>query len=535
MSLPLPVITKRQPIGTIGLPLVSAKIEEEPSSYELLECQESLLTADQIVTRWRSDRHALAKAITPRHLSDPWRSVISKDDACMCRMGTEQKAFINTGVCTGCTALSRLFKQGEISVSTPFSIQIGAYTGLKLVAQHYHRGVSIAHGLAGYEETKKPHIMGGKLIEDFSTMQACEPSFAGHVQDTSFWACRGSTLDHYMVISCFLENEMIKGGLSTLPIFKWVYECRGDINTVEEVPSLGKGTLAEITAVSEYLESPRSPTARSTPILPLSNDVTRGLLLQLVSTLHFASKYAFTHGLPCLAYLGFSKTPAAYIYDSVKVASPITLRFIPSGASSISAAVQDPRGASKIIRIYHPGTLFEQSLDVKSLPKIEVMPFFGVKRVPENCSLSSGPGALAVTANPCLSKYLSMRVIGYKINGGKETSLTPELTPFSFASYVRHLGIPLFHSSFDLYAFWTALMCEEPFYLAVHNDQELIDIWKQLFNVNEYDSLMTELLKLRRRGHVTVTSDEIMTLLSKYSLRCDALEHTWAALKRIVV
>ncbi len=514
MDLSVPVVHTTG-VGTLG---ITARPAEAKTNYKLLECDQSLLTADQIIARWRQDRHAIARSLSSEGLTtDVWKNV-SVGDECLCRMGVEEKAFTGAGACVGCNVLSRLFKQGEIATGTPFMIQIGAHTGMRMIAYTYKRGVNIGHGLAGYVNTDYPARVGHHLLEELSSLQACESSFAGHVQGTSFFACQGSPVHQYMVVSCFLENELRKGGLPTTPIFRWVFECNGDVNIVEEIPSLGRGTLAEITAVPEYLESPRSPTARVSPIIPLTADVARGLLLQLVSTLHFYSRYAFTHGFPGLHSLGFSKQPAAYMYDGMKVTAPITLHLIPSGSTAVSAASSE----GKILRVYYPGTALERGIDVNLLPKITVTPFFGTKKVEVGtCARTSG--SLATFTTPCLPAYTNMRVIGYKIGSN----------PISFTAYVRHLGIPLFHSSFDLYAFWTALMCEEPFYLAVHNDASIVDIWRQLFAPDEYDALMLDIQKYRHRkaGSAPPASDEITALLSKYHLRCDALEHVWASLK----
>lgn len=518
MDLPLPQVHTTS-IGTLGL---SNRTAEPTVTYKALACDKQLLSADQIVTRWQHDRHGIAKAVSHLDLPNPWEKTIAQDSECVCKMSTEQKAFTGEG-CIGCTVLGRLFKQGEIATNTPFTIQVGTNTGLRLVAHNYKRGVNIGHGLAGYVKTDYPTRIGHRLLEELSNVQACESSFAGHVQNTTFWACEGSPIHQYILISCFLENEARKAHLPTTPTLRWMFECAGDINVVEELLSLNKGTLGDVTAIAEYMESPRSPTARASPIIPLQAEVSRGLLLQLVSTLHFYSRYAFTHGFPSLQGLGFSKKPAAFMYDDMKISSPITLHIIPSGSSAISAVSSD----GKVIRIYYPGTSLERGIDVSLLPKISVSPFFGLKKT-DACVLSSRPttvGSLATFTTPCLPSYLNMRVMGYKIGSN----------PNSFTAYVRHLGIPLFHSSFDLYAFWTALMCEEPFYLAIHNDQAVIDIWRQLFALDEYESVMSDIRKYRHRGakESPPSSDEITALLSKYHLRCDALEHTWAALKAL--
>lgn len=521
MDITIPTLTKRE-IGTIGLSSPSLRsIPGKIIEYGNISCEGTLLSADQIILRWGTDRHSIARCVSSSKLSDPWTGLVSQDDSCGCRLGDTGKPFTCPIACTGCNVSSRLFKKGDIVQEHPFTIQVGKYIGTKYALHSFKKGLDVGFGFKGYERTDAPMVVGSLLLDHMSALQACETSFSTHVQNTSFWACKGSPIEHYIMISCFLENEMHKGGFPTIPTFRWSFQCDGNINVVEEVLSLGKGTLTGVSSVSEYVESPRSPTARSSPITPLTSDTSRGIILQLVSTLHFLNRYAFTHGSPSLNCLGFSKTPSAYIYDDVKISSPVGLRIIPSTTSALSAAGIN----GSAVRIYHPGLILDQSVNHKLLPKIVITPFIGIKQSDSFCNASSRADSLVVMSNPCLPEYIRLRIIGYKI--GSNTN--------SFTSYVQHLGIPLFHSSFDLYAFWVALMCESPFYQAVHNDQPLLDIWRQLWNPSEYDTMMNELQIVRQRSEhdVPLAPSDIVTFVSSYYLRCDALENTWQHLKNL--
>ncbi|CAH6418847.1 Hypothetical protein POVN_LOCUS571 [uncultured virus] len=491
---------------------------DKPLSYQTIACESKLRSADQIITRWSKDRHQLARAVTSGAIAHPTKDILAKSGTCACQMSKKRKAFVDNGACVGCDLLSRLFRNGEITTATPFVVQVGAFTGHRFVAKNFKGGLEVVKGFAGYEETSYPAKVGAELLQLLSSMQACETSFSEHIKNTVFWACKGSQVEHYMTVSSFMENELNKARLPTTPVFRWAFMCQDDIDVVDEVPSLSRGTLAEITSISEYIETPRSPTARSSPTLPLTNETMRGLLRQLISTLKFFSGYVFTHGSPSLHSLGFSKTPAAYIYDDVKVTSPVGLHVIPSGTSSFSAVKPD----GTTLRLYHPGTSFHTSVDYKMLPRITVAPCFGYKGAA--CGESKCVAASETTV-PCLAEYASLRVITYKIGA----------SPAGFAKYVQHLGIPLFYSSFDVYAFWMALMCEEAFYLAVQNDTQILRIWKQLFLPDEYDALMADVRSLRQRTSTATSpsSEELLERLAKYHLRCDALEHTWQLLKAL--
>ena len=116
--------------------------------------------------------------------------------------------------------------------------------------------------------------------------------------------------------------------------------------------------------------------------------------------------------------------------------------------------------------------------------------------------------------NGCANLYLNNRTMCYKI--GKNT--------LSFTSYVRHLGIPLFYSSFDVYSFFISLMTNDTFYNTVLENNCLKSIWEQLWNPDQYEDMMEDFELFRGKGIYTYQNN--VDFLSKYFLRCDALTIT---------
>jgi hypothetical protein len=467
--------------------------------YSDILCEGTLHSADQIINRWNIDRYLLAKSVSTTHLVDPFSNILSKDDSCKCQLGIGGKPFTLPKTCAGCLISSRLYHKGDIIPDQEFTINFGTHVGLKLKLITFKKGINLSCGLKGYSISKLNQHDRSQIIQELSQMRACENSFNIHVQNTIFWESEGA-LDQYIMVSSFLEHEFEKVGIPVTPIFKWAFQCDCNINIIDEVPSLGRGTFDEIRAENKYLSNKF--------LIP---EISEGIILQLVSTLHFLSTYAFVHSNPCLHYLGFSKTPVNYIYDGVTISSKIGLRLIPSGCSSISAADD-----KEIIRIYHPGSLLIQSADYTQVPKIETMPFITLNNSSSKCS--STKKSKKLLNNPCMSEYLNISTVCYKIGNVN-----------NFEHYIRHLGIPLFYSSFDLYCFFTALMCEELFYNSVKGSK-LANLWKKLWLPNEYSDMMIN-LRIFQEKKEPPQFKKILIFLSKYYLRCDAVNFIWAELK----
>ena len=57
-----------------------------------------------------------------------------------------------------------------------------------------------------------------------------------------------------------------------------------------------------------------------------------------------------------------------------------------------------------------------------------------------------------------------------------------------------------------------------------------MNIWKYLFNPNEYPKLMNDIKELK---NITVTNNILVELLSKYTLRYDAISYLWNSIKNV--
>jgi hypothetical protein len=541
----------------------------EHLDYNNIKCSNNLLSSNQIIDRWKYDRYKIAKSLNNNTFFNKLDNIISKDNSCKCQLGVLSKSYTSPFACVSCSTLSNLFYNGEIEEDKEFTIKVGNHIGCVFKLHSYKKGIDVGYGIDNYIKTELPKFLGNNILKTLTNMGACESSFQNHIENTNFWMSNGSQIDQYILISSFIENEFNKIGLKCFGTFKWVSECNGDINIIDEVLSLGKGTLKYINNEPKYHKqvnnstivskitpqstskfipqstskftpqltskftpqstskfTPQStskfiPQSTSNPIIDnkdiiLNKDICKGILVQLIVTIHFLNSYSFTHGSPCLNNLGFTNIKNNFTYDGINIKSPITLRIIPSGFSSLTTIGLE----NQLIRPFYPGTLLTQSVKYDFLPKIEIKPFVGKKSSSSNCSINSSSSN---NFNPCLEEYNNMKYMCYKIGDNYN----------SLISYIR-TGVPLFQSSFDLYCFMTSLMCENSFYKGVIDDDELLNIWKSMFNKDDYYDLMEELDIIRDEG-ISPSFIKIAAILSNYYLRCDAINYALDLIKKLFV
>ena len=305
---------------------------------------------------------------------------------------------------------------------------------------------------------------------------------------------------------------MTKVGIPCIPTFRWIWNCCGTFNIVEKVTQLGRGSLDKIVETPDYTENYKSSNGEYRKYNPLKSLSVRGIVGQLLATLHYLKSYNFTHGNPSIESLAFSRAATSFTYDDTLIVSPFTMFMIPSGLSSISIK-EDPKN---VVRIYHPGNN-ENISYTGNFASITSSVFLNVNYSYGSCD----PRNKNVV--PCLPSYEKDVTIGYKI--GKEYDYVSQ--------YIQKLGVPLFYKSYDLYAFLISLMINPAFRDGIILDQPLYDLWKTMWDPKEYTILMSDIDEYNLKGKTTFTSKEILVFLSNYTLRCDAIDHMWEGYKII--
>ena len=99
--------------------------------------------------------------------------------------------------------------------------------------------------------------------------------------------------------------------------------------------------------------------------------------------------------------------------------------------------------------------------------------------------------------------------------------------------YSQYLGMPIYQSSFDAYAFMIILMCERAFYSTVMNNENLYLFFKNMFTSDsDFNIVKNRLIQYHDILH-TITTKDIFIILSDINLRCDMINFGWENLKKM--
>ena len=481
--------------------------DKDACSYTNTKCLKDLQSADDILDRVRVDRSLVFKNVrkmVPSEAWDPLDRILSIDENCLCQGGWGLRPYVNKQYCIGCELIRRMSKGTKIPDDSILTIEYGSYIG------HSYSIVSCENIFTPYQRTKEYEVLSNILISKLEAMNLYNPIFR-EINERTFYYSTISPIVNYILISIILQNKLHKNRLPTYPLFEWAYQCGKNTYLLEIFPNMGFGTFENIIETPDYVRGPKSPTARRSHAMTLNNNILLSLLKQLISTLHFLSGYSFVHGNPNIRHIAFTKKPCYYKYDDVEITGPITLHVIPSNDSSIT--VENDNG--EYYRYLNSGYIKTVKEYDHIVEKVE--PYLGHKIVYEG-----EPKIQSII--PSLPDIDNSLIYGYKIGVCKNV----------FKDLITQKGIPLLSSSFDFYMFMFSLLSEESFYISFSENNELMNIWKDMFKVLEYEDIMNDLKKFRtQETSESVSFTEFLDVMSKYTFRSDALQYFWERIKNL--
>lgn len=480
--------------------------DKDAKSYNKIDCLEELYSADQILDRVRVDRSSLFKNIRkmkPDDSVDMFENVFSIDEKCMCQGGWGPRPYVNKQYCSGCEIARRISKGIQIPEDGLIKIEEGNYLS------HSYTIVNCENILTYYERTKEYESLSVRMIDKMYSMHLHDDIFR-NINDRTFYYSTISPISNYITICIILQNKMHKYKFPTVPLFEWAYQCGKNTYLLEAFPTLGFGSFENIIDIGDFVKGPKSPTARRSHSMTMNHTILISILRQLVSTLHFLAKYSFIHGNPNIRHIAFSKKPCYYKYEDIEISAPLTFHLIPSNDSSIT--VENDNG--EYFRFLNSGySKYSKEYDY-IVEKVEPLL---VKKGKEMDMRSKD-------LIPVLPELQSKIVYGYKIG----------ICRNNFRELITQKGIPLAHTSFDLYMFMFSLLCEESFFASFQEHQGLMALWKDMFKFSEYEAMMNDLKTLRmQESDEPATFQEILDVMSKYTFRNDALSFFWESLKTV--
>lgn len=212
---------------------------------------------------------------------------------------------------------------------------------------------------------------------------------------------------------------------------------------------------------------------------PFKCQISRTIIHQLVAALNELSTISFSHGNPSVEALVFGKEHVSYKYDGFNITGDLTLKIVDFWNSSV--ILNNVNYFSK-----NAGS----SISVERntfIPDIDVNNFDGV--------------AMYRLSKDNISIYMSM----------------------------KHIGVPLYTNSFDLYLFFTSLMCNESFYMSVTQDVKLYELWTLMWLPEEFfqlDELIKEQHIIKQNNFQTT-----INIIHGFWLRCDIVKFMWSLIK----
>lgn len=444
-------------------------------------------------------------------------SPICKDDTCLFKMGSFMKrsiddvlskkvetidSHVNFYICPQCKNMRRIIDLQRVKAGEPFIIECGERAGQHLVYQE--QKIDKLYNL--YE--KMPEIIkkaySHPSISDILRCSSATCSSAKSIDKSEMSYLSSDPFTNGILINWYLQGE---NGISKNWI-SWICNNRGyslhdyynigTINNFQEFPKLLSNS------------GNRSPTAKADDKSPIDKDVVLGIIVQLVAVLFNLRKYEFSHGDPCTENLKFSDEPMSYYLNGVHITSPVSLYldgFNKSGCNVIQSSVQNKLASltdnQSKIRLYSKSVVADEEMKKRSFsPIVET-------RQDETLSES-------------VNKANLVYILKDPIKHIKASTMF---------MYMKHLGLPIFSSSFDLYAFLIVLLSEKSFYYTLVSSTLLKDFWKKLWVNNDDFQKINDRLKDHHDKASTINSVKVLQMLADLRLRCDAIDFAWNMIK----
>lgn len=407
-----------------------------------------LLSADSILKTWEEEASGLVE-----DLIDGNPISFDRDNNCLCRSLSVDNMFFEKQRCRGCELVSRFLENPVVPENGKILIQAGEFQGESMLFRRY-KGTDTSLELKESD----------KFLVDNS-----------HRNDpVEFYFTKLKHLN-YIIVSLIVAEILNNKNFPAKITFLWGYICGDKFNIIDLVPNLGVGSLKKIVSNPDYTSRRASPLAKTKIKIGLmSPRVVDSVIRQLVTYLSFLSDYYFTHGTPCLNFLGFSEGNIAYSFRGVRVTSDIYLHVIPSGMSGVS---------------YFDGSEWKRFYSSTTFNPV------GVSGIPIERKL----------------RYLGLdgkKHSGFRI--GKKSNVFKKLT--------QHHGGIISSGTFDFICFMCSLMIDQNFRNSFE-ETEHIDFWKSIWKPSEYKILMTKIKKAKDTSFNTV-----FTILKDRVIQYDALD-----------
>lgn len=465
-------------------------IPDDILPYSSLEILNILCSADDILDRMRYDNNILFKNMRNEIFSIT--EVLSVDELCMCKMGWGIRPYVNKYFCIPCELMRRLSSTIKVPEDRILKIEVGKYEG---------RRIHITSFLDTYSPYYNDDIYQGiftTMINKQNILELCDNSFIDFHKKTKLYLTN-SYMTNYIMNCIFITNKMMKYKMPNFPDYVWSYYCDKEVKILRNT-TVGFNEILN----NENFQVKNKLATAHTNLNPLKIEVVKSILLQLVSTLHFLCKYAYIHGKANISELRFTIKNVSYKYDGINISAPFILHIQPTINSSLS--FESDKGT--IFRLgYNPNVIPTDKLDFPINNREVIINFYKTDKTSKDDI-------------PMLPQIADKMTYCYKVG---------EHNVSSFVNLTNNYSIPLMHSTFEFYCFIISLMCEDSFYVSFIEDIQMQRIWYNLWFAPEYENMMQNLAQLKT--NIKVEHQDIINMVSRYTLRTDAIKFFWEFLK----
>ena len=480
---------------------------------------ETTRSTSNMLERFQQDRHSvisLLKNDPDRLVSILWsvNSPVSKDDDCLFAMGKSLAVSIddilsktyntsdsltNFYICPQCKNMKRIIDFPRIKANDPFMLECGEKAGSYLTYnQNEIRQLYIVKENQPLSVTKALAHPGILELAKCSSASCPVPTnnqgrdFLNKISKMNYIGSDPFT--NNMLINWYINDE-IKFHFSnkfpniTTSLISFICNNEGyylsDYNDI--------GIISSFQDYPEFLdnfEGKPSPTAKADDKSSISKSIVLGIIVQLFSVLHFLRKYDFSHGNPATTSLKFKKEVVSYISDGVHVTCPVALKLEDFRTSGCTVT-------SNNIRLYSKSIIADEVLKKKTIiPIVETNNYEG--------------GNVTVYRLKDPIKYVKSKYLFL---------------------YMKHLGLPVYASSFDAYSFMIVLMCERAFYTSVMSDSKLKTFWKNMWISKEDFNIISERITNYHEKTTPIESLDVFKILTDINLRCDMIDFGWEKIR----
>lgn len=392
-------------------------------------------------------------------------------------------------MCSQCRNMGRIVNISSSKINnivySPFYIECGQLAGKVVILTKMSANVVFS------EITQIQRSKLSSIIKDNTSISICDPKIIDYNSLIDYIGSDPFT--NQILITWYLDSELSKVNLPHICKMYTAFICNEDGYCLYENPDIGN--IKKFQQLPNLLNMNDEIIINENKYRPIRSDIASQIIKQLFVTFSYLSKYDFSYGEPNSNCLVFFNEPCSYNYNNIHVDSPITLKLYDLCNSGIK--ITTSTSTSSTIRLYCKSIIADEQ----------------IKRIPGKFLIN----IMSITLPTDDINNLETVVV-YRLN-----NISNNLNESILYMYLKHLGIPLYQSSFDIYAFMVILMSEITFYSAVINDANLYKLWKSLWLPQEFINVMEKLKLFHTEHDSTSNFYKVLQFLSNFHLKCNIL------------